>query len=763
MATQHKFLSGLDLSVALPAEAPLFPLIFSTALPGPDGPGAGRGLDPGSVGRRGGGRAHAGRRALPGAARSPDPHDLDDAGRRRAPRRAGRPPRASRGGRSRSTSPSAVRRFFDAEGPRLLVLVETELWPAVLNEARRRSIPVLLANARLSARSAARYRRASRVLRRVRSRLSRASSRARPPDAERFAAIGVPADARDGLRAISSSTAPSPPRRPSRPRRAPSRRGGPILVAGSAAGDEIPLFLDVRAPPRGRISPVFLVLAPAAARRLRRRRAARRGRRAARRTPEHARRRRAGGRRRRPPPRHGGRARRDVLRSATPRSSAARSRRRAATTSSSRSAPGRPSVVGPSVENIRETVDAAAGRGLSRPRRRVRRGRARAAPRGRRGPRTGGRRRPSPLRVGRGGVGPGGPCRPRALRPGAPPGERPRRAGRALRRRRRRPPLALYRRGLLPVRRAARPVLSVGNVAAGGTGKTPFVRWLAGELVARGRRPSILTRGYGRASRGTVVVSDGAGALASARDAGDEPALLARALPTVPIVAEANRSRGARRAEEIQPAIALHLLDDGFSHVALARDLDIVLLDATAPDAGGALLPAGRLREPLASLARADILVVTKTEQADVSPGPRGRCALRSGRAGLSRRHARPRHPRRHGARRRPGGPARRDVRRRRGARATGRVLLDPRAPEDRAGGRALLPGSRRVRPHRPRPDRARRGGVRRDGRRHDREGRRQAGGEARAARLPPSPSTCPILDPGFVAEALARLARRPS
>ncbi len=180
--------------------------------------------------------------------------------------------------------------------------------------------------------------------------------------------------------------------------------------------------------------------------------------------------------------------------------------------------------------------------------------------------------------------------------------------------------LSAYRRGLLPVRRAARPVLSVGNVAAGGTGKTPFVRWLAGELVARGRRPSILTRGYGRASRGTVVVSDGAGTLASARDAGDEPALLARALPTVPIVAEANRARGARRAEEIQPAIALHILDDGFSHVALARDLDIVLLDATAPDAGGALLPAGRLREPLASLARADLLVVTKTEQAEAAP-----------------------------------------------------------------------------------------------------------------------------------------------
>lgn len=180
--------------------------------------------------------------------------------------------------------------------------------------------------------------------------------------------------------------------------------------------------------------------------------------------------------------------------------------------------------------------------------------------------------------------------------------------------------LAAYRRGLLPVRRAARPVLSVGNVAAGGTGKTPFVRWLAGELLAKGARPAILTRGYGRSSRGTVVVSDGAGTTASVRDSGDEAALLARALPGVPIVADGSRIRGARRAETLAPATTVHLLDDGFSHVALARDLDVVLLDATAPDAGGALLPAGRLREPLSSLARADLLVITKTEQADPTP-----------------------------------------------------------------------------------------------------------------------------------------------
>ncbi len=179
---------------------------------------------------------------------------------------------------------------------------------------------------------------------------------------------------------------------------------------------------------------------------------------------------------------------------------------------------------------------------------------------------------------------------------------------------------AAYRSGFLKVRRAGRPVLSVGNLASGGTGKTPFVRWLANELLGRGIRPSVLTRGYGRASRGGVVVSDGAGAVASVRDSGDEAAVLARALPRVPIVADADRVAAAWRVETLVPDVAVHLLDDGFSHVALARDLDVVLLDATAPDAGGALLPLGRLREPLASLARADLVVVTKCEQADPAP-----------------------------------------------------------------------------------------------------------------------------------------------
>lgn len=177
--------------------------------------------------------------------------------------------------------------------------------------------------------------------------------------------------------------------------------------------------------------------------------------------------------------------------------------------------------------------------------------------------------------------------------------------------------LELYRRGILRVARAGRPVVSVGNLAVGGTGKTPFVRWLAGELLQRGQRPAILTRGYGRKSRGPVLVSNGAGEVASVEDAGDEAALLSQALPRVPILADARRSRGAAIVEARFPDVGVHILDDGFSHVGLARDVDVVLLDATDPDAGGALLPAGLLREPMASLARADVIVVTKTEQAD--------------------------------------------------------------------------------------------------------------------------------------------------
>ncbi len=175
--------------------------------------------------------------------------------------------------------------------------------------------------------------------------------------------------------------------------------------------------------------------------------------------------------------------------------------------------------------------------------------------------------------------------------------------------------LRLYQARVFKVSRAPLPAISVGNLSVGGTGKTPFVRWLAGQLERRGRHPIILTRGYGRQSKGTVAVSTGKGLPVPVTESGDEAQVLARALPSVPIVASSSRIRGARHALAQGLPGDLFLLDDGFSHVSIARDVEIVLMDACSP--GGDLLPLGRLREPLSSLSRADVIVITKTEQAN--------------------------------------------------------------------------------------------------------------------------------------------------
>ncbi len=165
----------------------------------------------------------------------------------------------------------------------------------------------------------------------------------------------------------------------------------------------------------------------------------------------------------------------------------------------------------------------------------------------------------------------------------------------------------LYACGLLRAERAAVPVVSVGNLTVGGTGKTPFVRYLARALLARGRLPSILLRGYGPSPRQPKLAFPGIW-----RSVGDEAALLASWLPGVPVVACRNRRRGARAALTLAPMLDLLLLDDGFQHRRLARDLDIVLLDASDPWGGGRLFPAGRLREPPAALARAQAVVITR-------------------------------------------------------------------------------------------------------------------------------------------------------
>jgi len=140
---------------------------------------------------------------------------------------------------------------------------------------------------------------------------------------------------------------------------------------------------------------------------------------------------------------------------------------------------------------------------------------------------------------------------------------------------------------------------------------------MANALVRHGFRPSILTRGYGRQREGRLIVIDPApGRHPKAREVGDEPALLAQKLPSIPIVVGVNRYRSGRLAEE-QFDVDVHLLDDGFQHLALARDLDIVLLDATEEPSDTALLPAGRLREPYSALKYADLIVITRSNQGD--------------------------------------------------------------------------------------------------------------------------------------------------
>ncbi len=172
-----------------------------------------------------------------------------------------------------------------------------------------------------------------------------------------------------------------------------------------------------------------------------------------------------------------------------------------------------------------------------------------------------------------------------------------------------------YDLGFLPVHRLGCRVLCVGNLTVGGTGKTPTVIALADALVRRGQKPCILLRGYGGRAAGGSVVSDGNAVLLDWRQAGDEAVLLARRLPGVPVVIGADRVRaGAAALARFRPDVLL--LDDGFQHRRLHRDVDLVLLDAADPFGGGRLLPRGGLREPVRSLARAHAVLVTRADEA---------------------------------------------------------------------------------------------------------------------------------------------------
>ncbi len=156
--------------------------------------------------------------------------------------------------------------------------------------------------------------------------------------------------------------------------------------------------------------------------------------------------------------------------------------------------------------------------------------------------------------------------------------------------------------------------MSIGNLSVGGAGKTPATLAVTERLAARGRRVAVLSRGYGADRSDARVVSDGRRVLLDAAQAGDEPFLLARRLPGVAVLCGPRRPDLARRAVEELGADAL-VLDDGFQHRALARDLDVVVVDAASPGGNGRLLPRGPNREPWAALRRAQLGWISRCDQ----------------------------------------------------------------------------------------------------------------------------------------------------
>ena len=178
-----------------------------------------------------------------------------------------------------------------------------------------------------------------------------------------------------------------------------------------------------------------------------------------------------------------------------------------------------------------------------------------------------------------------------------------------------------YQRGWLPQRRLPKPVISVGNITVGGTGKTPFVMWLASLLHEEGKRVAILSRGYGReGSAVNMLVSDGTSLQTDWRSVGDEAMLMAQKCPWAIVAVGKDRYRLGCWVLE-QAGCDCFLLDDGFQHLLLYRDLDILLFDATDVEGLTEVLPAGRMREPLSAAQWATTIVFSRTESiASVEP-----------------------------------------------------------------------------------------------------------------------------------------------
>jgi tetraacyldisaccharide 4'-kinase len=163
--------------------------------------------------------------------------------------------------------------------------------------------------------------------------------------------------------------------------------------------------------------------------------------------------------------------------------------------------------------------------------------------------------------------------------------------------------------GILKTTKIGLPVISVGNISAGGVGKTPFVEWIIESLAPR-YQLAVVSRGYGRKSTGTFVVSNGKQILASAEESGDEPLQMARKYSKTIVVVDEQRVRGAQKAMMLGAQVVL--LDDGFQHRYLHRDGNIVILTAQEIIHGDFLLPAGNRREPMNTLQRADIVVISR-------------------------------------------------------------------------------------------------------------------------------------------------------
>lgn len=187
---------------------------------------------------------------------------------------------------------------------------------------------------------------------------------------------------------------------------------------------------------------------------------------------------------------------------------------------------------------------------------------------------------------------------------------------------------AMYRAGWLHQARLPVPVIVVGNVTAGGTGKTPLVLWLAAGLARRGFRPGIVTRGYGAADAGPAVVPPEG----ETRTHGDEPVLLARR-SACPVWRGYDRVAAARALLAANPDCNVVIGDDGLQHYRLARDVEIVLIDGAAGFGNGLPMPSGPLREPVRRLARTDLLVVKGPQRSGLAlPRPAASMRLAPGR-----------------------------------------------------------------------------------------------------------------------------------